>query len=285
MLELIHKFLVSDALLSIQNLKVRVDGTPILHGIDLTVHAGEVHVVMGPNGSGKSTLSSVLMGHPKYEVVEGSVVFKGRDLLAMDPEERAMLGLFLSFQYPKEIPGVSLVSFLRASYNAVRKAQAEARGEVYEPMNLFHFKKLMLDSMSLVGMSAVFMERATNEGFSGGEKKKSEILQMAVLQPALAVLDETDSGLDVDALKDICRAIQAIREERRAAGDPQSILLITHYQRILDYIVPDHIHVMMDGRLVMSGDAGLARTIEEHGYDHVRELVGLPKVSSFKMVD
>ena len=264
--------------LKIENLKVNVEDTEILHGIDLEINPGEIHAIMGPNGSGKSTLSAALMGHPKYEIVGGKVTFRDQDLLEMKPEDRAVLGLFLSFQYPKEIPGVNLISFMRASYNAVRKAQAEVMDEKYEPITLFKFKKLMMDKMKLVGMPVHFMERATNEGFSGGEKKKSEILQMAILEPKLAILDETDSGLDIDALQDICKTINTIRRE------DQAVLIITHYQRILDYITPDYIHIMMDGKIVMSGDAELARKIEAQGYDYVRDHVGIKKVSSLKMV-
>jgi len=269
---------MTESLLTIRGLKVRVEETEILHGIDLDIKSGEIHAIMGPNGSGKSTLSSALMGHPKYEITEGTVLFRGENLLEMIPEKRAALGLFLSFQYPKEIPGVNLVSFMRASYNAVRKAQAEVRNETCEPVTLFAFKKMMMDKMSLVGMPASFMERATNEGFSGGEKKKCEILQMAVLEPILAILDETDSGLDIDALKDICHAILEVRKPE------QAILMITHYQRILDYIAPDHVHVMMNGKIVMSGGSDLARTIESEGYDYVREKVGITKESGFKMI-
>jgi Fe-S cluster assembly ATP-binding protein len=269
---------MTQTLLKIEGLKVKVEDTEILHGIDLEIKAGEIHAIMGPNGSGKSTLSAALMGHPNYEITDGTVEFMGQDLLDMKPEDRAALGLFLSFQYPKEIPGVNLVSFMRASFNAVRKAQAEAKGEEYEAMTLFKFKKIMIEKMELIGMPIAFLERATNEGFSGGEKKKSEILQMSVLEPKLAILDETDSGLDIDALKDICKGIKEVRK------DDQSILMITHYQRILDYITPDHIHIMMNGKVVMSGGADLAQTIEDQGYDYVRAHVGIKKESALKMV-
>lgn len=272
---------MSDAhavLLSIKNLHVSVEGTPILKGVDLEIRSGELHAIMGPNGSGKSTLSATLMGHPKYEITQGEVLFAGENLVEMDPEQRAALGLFLSFQYPKEIPGVNLVSFLRASYNAVRKAQAEARGESFEPVSLFEFKKWVLDKMGLIGMPASFMNRSTNEGFSGGEKKKSEILQLALLEPKLAILDETDSGLDIDALRDICKALLEVRKP------DQSLLMITHYQRILDYIAPDVIHIMMEGKIVMSGGPELAKTLEDRGYDYVREQVGLPKSSAFNVM-
>lgn len=279
-------------LLRLNGLKVSIDSIPILHGIDLEVRPGEIHAIMGPNGSGKSTLSAVLMGNPAYTVTQGKAVFEGANLLKLDPEDRAALGLFLSFQYPKEIPGVNLVSFLRASYNAVKKAQiagktqAKKSAQTFEPVSLFAFKKKVMDMMSLIGLPASFMERATNEGFSGGEKKKCEILQMALLEPKLAILDETDSGLDVDALKDICHAILAVRDERKARGDVQSIVLITHYQRILNYIMPDHVHVMMDGKIVMSGGADLAHTIEARGYDFVREHLGAGhKKSKFQIAN
>lgn len=271
--------MTSVALLTVQNLHVRVDGNPILNGLDLEIQPGQIHALMGPNGSGKSTLSAVLMGHPKYEVTQGSVQFLGEDLLALDPEKRAVLGIFLSFQYPKEIPGVNLVAFMRASFNAVRKAQAQARGETFEPLSLFQFKKIVMDKMSLIGMSASFMNRGTNEGFSGGEKKKCEILQMSVLEPRLAILDETDSGLDIDALRDICKAIQEVRKP------DQGLLMITHYQRILDYIAPDVIHVMIDGKIVMTGGGDLAQMLEQHGYDYVRDKVGLKRSSTLKMVE
>lgn len=248
-------------MLSVKNLKVAVDGEEILHGIDLNIKPGEVHAIMGPNGSGKSTLSNVLMGHSKYEVTDGLVKFMGEDLLELEPEERAQLGMFLAFQYPKEIPGVSVVSFLRAAYNSVRKGE--------DPISLYHFKKFLEEKMELVGLPLSFMSRSLNEGFSGGEKKKAEILQMAILEPQLAILDETDSGLDIDALKTICEAVKRVRKEG------QSILLITHYPRILDYITPDKVHVLMDGKIVMEDGERLARKLEEKGYDYVREKVGI----------
>ncbi|EKD92545.1 MAG: hypothetical protein ACD_28C00408G0002 [uncultured bacterium] len=264
-------------LLSIQNLNITVDGSPIVRGLDLGIYPGQIHAIMGPNGSGKSTLSSTLMGHPKYEVTEGTVQFQGEDLLALDPNERAALGLFLAFQYPKEIPGVNLTAFMRACYNAVRKTRAQRAGETFEPVSLYAFKKMMIDQMSLVGLPASFMNRSTNEGFSGGEKKKCEILQMALLEPRLAILDETDSGLDIDALRTICGAIRAVQKPE------QSLLMITHYQRILDYITPDVIHIMMDGKIVMTGGPELAKHLEKEGYDYVREKVGMPKTSSLKL--
>ena len=253
-------------MLVVENLKVAVDGQGILHGLDIKIKPGEIHAIMGPNGSGKSTLANTLMGHPKYEVTGGKAKFLKKDLLALDPEERAQLGLFLSFQYPKEIPGVNLVSFLRAAYNALNKDK--------EPMSLYHFRKILEQKMDLVGLSPEFMNRALNEGFSGGEKKKAEILQMAVLEPKLAILDETDSGLDIDALKTVCEAIQAIRTS------DQSILLVTHYPRILEYITPDKVHIMMDGKIVMSDGPELAVQLEKGGYDLVREKAGIKKASS-----
>jgi len=249
------------ALLTIQNLKVEVDGKEILHGIDLTVGAGEIHAIMGPNGSGKSTLASTLMGHPKYKVTGGSVMLDGKDLLALKPDERAVAGLFLAFQYPKEIPGVNLVSFLRAAYNSVM-GRREAS---FKPVPLYTFKKQIQTLMEQVQMPAKFLTRNLNEGFSGGEKKKAEILQMALLEPKLAVLDETDSGLDIDALKTICEAIVAVRKPE------QSIVMITHYERMLKYIQPDHIHIMIDGKIVLSGGKELAEKLEKEGYDHVRK--------------
>lgn len=258
-------------MLSIKNLKVTVEGEEILHGLNLEMKKGELHAIMGPNGSGKSTLSNTLMGHPKYRITGGSVKFMGKDLLAMKPEERAQLGLFLAFQYPKEIPGVNLVSFLRAAYNALRPKE--------ESISLYHFKKKMQEMMELVGLSADFMERSTNEGFSGGEKKKTEMLQWAMLEPQLAILDETDSGLDIDALRTVCETIQKIRKPH------QSLLLVTHYQRILDYITPDKVHVMMDGRIVMSDGPELAQRLEKEGYEFIREQVGLRKRSGLKVLN
>lgn len=249
------------ALLSIKNLLVSVEDKEIVHGLSLDIKSGEIHAIMGPNGSGKSTLSSALMGHPKYTVNSGSVVFDGKDLLSLAPNERAALGLFLAFQYPKEIPGVNLVSFLRASYNAVNKA----RNPEFKAVPLYNFKKTLHEKMDLVKLSRAFMERNTNEGFSGGEKKKAEILQMALLEPKLAILDETDSGLDIDALKTICEAIQTVKKPE------QSILMITHYERMLTYLKPDFIHIMMDGKIVMSGERELAQELEKHGYDYVRQ--------------
>ncbi len=248
-------------LLDINKLTVSVADKEIVHELSLKIKAGEIHAIMGPNGSGKSTLSSTLMGHPKYKVNSGTALFNGTDLLDLAPHERSALGLFLAFQYPKEIPGVNMVSFLRASYNAINKA----RDPEFKPLPLYHFKKILNEKMDLVKLGRSFMERNTNEGFSGGEKKKAEILQMALLQPQLAILDETDSGLDIDALRTICEAIQSIKKPE------QSILMITHYERMLSYLKPDFIHIMMEGKIVMSGDKELAKELEKHGYDYVRQ--------------
>jgi len=248
------------SLLDICDLSIAVEGKEIVHGLSLVIKPGEVHAIMGPNGSGKSTLSSTLMGHPKYKVIGGSVKFEGKDLLKMKANERAAAGLFLAFQYPKEIPGVNLVSFLRAAYNAVNKA----RDGKFKPVPLYNFKKLLSDKMTLVGLAKVFTGRSMNEGFSGGEKKKTEVLQMALLEPKLAILDETDSGLDIDALRTICEAIVQVKQPQ------QSILMITHYERMLKYLKPDFIHIMMDGKIVLSGRKELAGELEQHGYDFVR---------------
>ncbi len=250
-------------LLEIQNLFVSAPDKEIVKGLSLQIKPGEVHAIMGPNGSGKSTLSATLMGHPRYSVTKGNVRFNGEDLLEMDPSERAAAGLFLAFQYPKEIPGVNMVSFLRASYNAVNKA----RDPKFKALPLYNFKKLLEDKMKLVGLSKAFMSRNTNEGFSGGEKKKAEILQMALLEPKLAILDETDSGLDIDALRTICEAILAAKQPE------QSLLMVTHYERMLRYLKPDYIHIMMDGKIVLSGGKELAAKLEEEGYDYVRKIL------------
>lgn len=247
-------------MLIIKNLKVKVKGKEILHGISLEIKKGEVHVIMGPNGSGKSTLSNVLMGHPRFEVTGGSIKFKGKNLLKLAPEERAKEGLFLAFQYPKEIPGVSVVSFLRVAHQVVWGDK--------NSLTLYHFKKMLEEKMALVGLSSAFMERSLNEGFSGGEKKKMEILQMAILNPELAILDETDSGLDIDALKTVFKAVEKVRALK------QSVLLITHYPRILDYLKPDKVHVLMNGKIVMEDGASLARKLEKQGYDYVRKQLG-----------
>jgi Fe-S cluster assembly ATP-binding protein len=241
-------------LLEIQNLHASVDGNEILHGVDLTLNPGEVHAIMGPNGSGKSTLAAVLAGKDDYEITAGRVLFDGQDLLALDPEIRAREGLFLAFQYPVEIPGVSNTYFLRAAVNAVRKHRGQPE---YDAMS---FLRLVREKVKLVGLDESLLQRPVNEGFSGGEKKRNEIFHMAVLEPRLCVLDETDSGLDIDALRIVADGVNSLRSPERA------FLVITHYQRLLDYIVPDHVHVLIDGRIVRSGDKSLALELEEKGY-------------------
>ena len=242
-------------MLSIRKLHAGVAGKEILRGIDLEVRAGEVHAVMGPNGSGKSTLAQVLAGHPGFVVTSGEVLYEGRDLLEMPPEERARAGLFLAFQYPVEIPGVPTAEFLKAAVNAVR----EHRG--LEELDAMEFLTLLKERMKLVDMDPAFMSRPVNEGFSGGEKKRNEILQMAVLEPRLAILDETDSGLDIDALRTVADGINRLRRPDNA------IVLVTHYQRLLEYITPDRVHVLSGGRIVKSGDRRLAHELEARGYE------------------
>ena len=246
-------------MLEIKNLHATAGDKEILRGIDLTVNAGEVHAVMGPNGSGKSTLAQVLAGHPAYEVTAGTVTYEGQDLLAMDPEVRAQAGIFLAFQYPVEIPGVSNAYFLRAAYNEIRKARGE---EEIDPMS---FADLMDEKMRLVEMDDSMLTRSVNTGFSGGEKKRNEILQMAVLEPTLALLDETDSGLDIDALRIVANGVNGLRRADRA------IVMVTHYQRLLDYIEPDRVHVLSGGRILKSGDKSLALELEKRGYDWVKQ--------------
>jgi len=246
-------------MLDIVNLSARVAGKAILNGINLGVRAGEVHAIMGPNGSGKSTLAQVLAGREDYEVTGGTVSFDGRDLLTMKPEERARAGLFLGFQYPVEIPGVNNVYLLKAALNAKRKAAGEPEVDAYE------FLALIKQKMKFMDMSEAFLTRGVNEGFSGGEKKRNEILQMLVLEPKLAILDETDSGLDIDALKIVSKGVNSLRDQNRA------VVLITHYQRLLDYIVPDQVHVLSGGRILKSGDKSLALELEKRGYDWVAE--------------
>jgi Fe-S cluster assembly ATP-binding protein len=245
-------------MLKIENLRVEIDGNEIVKGLDLEVGRGEVHAIMGPNGSGKSTLANVLMGHPRYDVTEGSVTFEGEDVLELEPDERAKMGMFLAFQYPSEVPGVSVANFLRTAVNSVRE-------EELSPMEMY---KLLQEKMAVMRMDPKFAERYLNEGFSGGEKKRNEILQLLMLEPRLAILDETDSGLDIDALQVVARGVNEMR------GPDFSAVLITHYQRILRYIEPDHVHVMLDGRLVTSGGKGLAEELEEKGYDWVRQEFG-----------
>lgn len=241
-------------MLEIKNLHAAVDGTDILRGLDLTLGAGEVHAIMGPNGSGKSTLSYVLAGREGYEVTEGEVLFRGENLLALAPEERAAAGVFLAFQYPVEIPGVPNTTFMKEALNAVRKARGE------EGLDAMQFLKLLRAKTKELGMSEEFLKRAVNVGFSGGEKKRNEVLQMAILEPTLAILDETDSGLDIDALKAVADGVNALRSPER------SLLVITHYQRLLDYIVPDHVHVLSKGRIIRSGGPELAEELEAKGY-------------------
>ncbi|MDH7514704.1 MAG: Fe-S cluster assembly ATPase SufC [Bacteroidota bacterium] len=242
-------------LLEIRNLHASVEGKPILKGLTLSVDAGEVHAIMGPNGSGKSTLANVLAGRDHYEVTEGEVLYRGRNLLGMSPEERAREGVFLAFQYPVEIPGVSNAYFLRTALNAVRKARG------LEELDALDFLEFLRGKIELVEMDDSLLQRSVNEGFSGGEKKRNEILQMAVLEPTLAVLDETDSGLDIDALRVVAGGVNALRSAENA------MLVVTHYQRLLNYIVPDRVHVLFDGRIIRSGDKTLAFRLEEEGYD------------------
>jgi len=241
-------------MLEIKNLHATVDGKEILKGIDLKINAGEVHAIMGPNGSGKSTLSYVLTGREGYEVTEGEVLFKGKNLMAMEPDERAGEGVFLAFQYPVEIPGVPNTTFLKEALNSVRRYRGE--GE----LDAMQFVKLVREKTKMLHMSDDMLKRAVNVGFSGGEKKRNEALQMAVLEPTLAILDETDSGLDIDALKVVADGVNALR------GPERSLLIITHYQRLLNYIVPDHVHVLVNGRIAASGGKELAMELEEKGY-------------------
>jgi Fe-S cluster assembly ATP-binding protein len=246
-------------MLTINHLKVNISSKEILSGINLSVNAGEIHAIMGPNGSGKSTLASVLAGKEEYEVVNGSVFYMGKDLLEMAPEERAWNGLFLGFQYPVEIPGVSMVNFLRTSVNAHRKFNQ------LPGLSPSDFLKLMREKKELVGLDSQLTNRAVNEGFSGGEKKKNEIFQMAMLEPRLAILDETDSGLDIDALKIVARGVNTLKKPGNAT------IVITHYQRLLEYIVPDFVHVLYNGRIVKSGGKELALQLEKQGYDWLKE--------------
>jgi Fe-S cluster assembly ATP-binding protein len=243
------------SLLEVKNLRASVDDKEILKGITLTVKPGEVHAIMGPNGSGKSTLAQVLAGHPAYEVTGGEVTFDGQDLLDMEPEERAQAGVFLAFQYPVEIPGVTNAYFLRVAYNEIRKARGE---EELDPMD---FLDLLEEKLKVVEWGPEIMQRAVNSGFSGGEKKRNEILQMAVLEPRLAILDETDSGLDIDALRIVANGVNALRRPDRAT------IVVTHYQRLLNYIVPDYVHVLSDGQIVRSGGKELAHELEAKGYE------------------
>ncbi len=248
-------------MLQIRNLHAAIADKEILKGINLEVKKGEIHAIMGPNGSGKSTLSSVLVGNPNYEVTEGEVLFEGQDLLELEPEERAHLGLFMSFQYPVEIPGVSMVNFMRAALNEKRKAQG------LDPIPAAEFLKLMKQKRELVELDNKLASRSVNEGFSGGEKKRNEIFQMAMLEPKLAILDETDSGLDIDALRIVAKGVNELRCPENAT------IVITHYQRLLDYIRPDYVHVLYKGRIVRSGGPELALELEEKGYDWIKDEV------------
>ena len=245
-------------MLKIEDLHVEIDGQEIVKGLDLEVGKGEIHAIMGPNGSGKSTLANVLMGHPRYEVTGGSITFQGEDVFELEPDERAKLGMFLAFQYPSEVPGVSVANFLRTAVNSVRE-------EELSPMEMY---RLLQEKMSIMQMDPKFAERYLNEGFSGGEKKRNEILQMLMLDPKLAIMDETDSGLDIDALQVVAKGVNEMK------GPEFSAVIITHYQRILRYIEPDRVHVMLDGRLVTSGGKELADDLEEKGYDWVRQEFG-----------
>jgi Fe-S cluster assembly ATP-binding protein len=251
--------------LAIKNLHVQVEEKEILKGVNLTIRQGEVHALMGPNGTGKSTLAYALMGHPKYKVTEGEVRFNGQNILELAPDERSRLGIFLAFQYPVAIPGVSVANFLRTALNARRKAKNPEDKGIPIP----EFRKLLKEKMDLLQMDHSFAGRYLNEGFSGGEKKRAEILQMATLQPEIAILDETDSGLDIDALRVVSDGVNALR------GPNLGVLIITHYQRILNYVQPDFVHIMMDGRIVDSGGPELALHLEEHGYDWVRQKNGM----------
>lgn len=245
-------------MLEIRNLHAAIDGNDILKGINLTIIKGEIHAIMGPNGSGKSTLAKVLAGHPAYEVTAGEVLYEGRNLLDMPPDERARAGVFMAFQYPIEVPGVSNAQFLRLAYNEKRKHLGE------EELDPLEFKDLLKERAKIVEMDASFMSRSVNEGFSGGEKKRNEILQMAVLQPKLAILDETDSGLDIDALRVVAGGVNQLQNSENA------IIVVTHYQRLLNYIVPDYVHVMADGRIAREGGKELALELEEKGYDWIK---------------
>src|SRR3712207_3892903 len=245
-------------MLKIENLRAEIDGQEIIKGLDLEVGKGEIHAIMGPNGSGKSTLSNVLMGHPRYGVTGGSVTFQGEDVLEMEPDERAKLGMFLAFKYPSEVPGVYVANFLRTAVNSVREAELS-------PMEMY---RLIQDKMRVMQMDPKFAERYLNEGLSGGEKKRNEILQMLMLEPKLAIMDETDSGLDIDALQVVAKGVNELR------GPEFSAVIITHYQRILRYIEPDYVHVMLDGRIVTSGGKDLALQLEDKGYDWVRQEFG-----------
>lgn len=247
--------------LEVQGLRAGVEETEILKGVNLTVKGGEVHAIMGPNGSGKSTLAYTLMGHPRYRVIEGKALLNGEDLFEMEPDERARRGLFLAFQYPSEVPGVTVANFLRTAYNAIHGGE--------EGISVLEFHRLLKEKLELLEMDESFAGRYLNEGFSGGEKKRNEILQMAILKPKIAVLDETDSGLDIDALRIVSHGVNTLR------GPELGVIVITHYQRILRYLQPDYVHILMDGRIVRSGGRELAEELEAKGYDWIRKEVGI----------
>ena len=253
--------------LEIRNLHVNVEGQEILKGLDLAINRGEIHAIMGPNGSGKSTLANTLMGHPAYEVTEGEIRFKDQEIVEMSPDERSRLGLFLAFQYPSAIPGVSVANFLRTAMNARRKGQDSSSngGGRSKGITMREFRQLLKEKMAMLKMDTGFARRYLNDGFSGGEKKRMEVLQMAMLQPEIAVLDETDSGLDIDALRIVSEGVNQLM------SPDLGVLVITHYQRILDYIKPEHVHILVDGRIVMSGGPDLALELEDKGYDWVKE--------------
>jgi Fe-S cluster assembly ATP-binding protein len=252
--------------LEIRNLHVKVEGQEILKGLELAINRGETHAIMGPNGSGKSTLANTLMGHPVYEVSDGEILLKGHNIVEMSPDERSRLGLFLAFQYPSAIPGVSVANFLRTAMNAHRKEQSASGngGANRRGISVREFRQLLKEKMAMLKMDTSFARRYLNDGFSGGEKKRMEILQMAMLEPEIAVLDETDSGLDIDALRIVSEGVSKLM------GPDLGVLVITHYQRILDYIKPEHVHILVDGRIVMSGGPELALELEEKGYDWVK---------------
>jgi len=250
-------------MLKIHNLQASVEGKAILKGIDLEIKAGEVHAIMGPNGSGKSTLASVLAGRKEYEVTAGSVEYLGKDLLDLDPEERAGEGLFLAFQYPVEIPGLTTTNFIKTAVNEIRKYRGEA------PLDAVAFLKMMKEKMAMMNIGQSLLSRPLNEGFSGGEKKRNEVFQMAMLQPKLAILDETDSGLDIDAIRIVANGVNKLRNKDNA------VLVVTHYQRLLDYIIPDFVHVLYNGRIVKSGTKELALELEEKGYDFIKNEVNV----------
>ena len=252
--------------LDVKDVHVAIEGKEILRGVDLSVKQGEIHAVMGPNGSGKSTLASAIMGHPKFKVAKGDVLFDSESILSLAPDARARKGLFLAFQYPYEVPGVSLATFLRTAYNAVR--QGGRRGDLGQEMvSVLEFRKLLKEKLKLLEMDESFATRYLNDGFSGGEKKRCEILQLAVLQPKIAVLDETDSGLDIDSVKIVAEGVN------RLVGPEMGVMIITHYQRILRYIKPDYVHILLDGRVVKSGGAELAEALEEKGYEWIKKEV------------